>query len=483
MKNDDRTREYNRRLNTGGSDRPRPNRGGKPGSPAGNRRGPAKRRERPAGVDARMVALDLLGTVLIKLTPLDERLDEDKAFAKLSPRDRAFAYHLVLTVLRHCGTLDAVIEQCLDRPKDLRQHDLRQLLRLGAAQLLYLETPPHAAIDTCLHVADARRLTRAKGLVNAVLRKISRDGKELLASTDKPQLNTPDWLWMAWDEHYGKDKAAAIAAAHQIEPQLDITVRDPATREHWAEQLEATILPNGSLRRATGGAIDKLPGFDEGAWWVQDAAASIPARLFGPELAGKVIADLCAAPGGKTMQLASAGAEVIAVDRSAERLKRLSENLQRLGLDGIKPITANARHWKPEQLLDGVLLDAPCSATGTIRRHPDVPWLKTPDDVDSLAETQAELLAEAIDMVKPGGTLVYCTCSLEPAEGEAQIERLLSLGAPIRVMPVTADELGIDADMITDEGWLRILPSHWAEHGGIDGFFAVRLERLPDQPE
>jgi 16S rRNA (cytosine967-C5)-methyltransferase len=474
MKQDDRTRDYNRRLKTGGPQ------ADKQGGQQGGQQRRFKPEGRPSGVQARMVALDLLGTVLIKQTPLDERLDQDNAFAKLSPRDRAFAYNLVLVVLRHCGTLDALLDQCLDRPKDLREHDLRQLLRLGAAQLLYLETPPHAAIDTCLHVADARRLTRAKGLINAVLRKVSRDGKDILARLDQPDLDTPEWLWQGWEEHYGVDRAAAIATAHKVEPGLDISLKDPTTLEHWAEELEATILPNGSLRRPTGGAIDKLPGYDAGAWWVQDAAASLPARMFGTDLSGKKIGDLCAAPGGKTAQLAAAGADVIALDRSAERLERLYENVKRMGFDNVKTITANAKHWQPETLLDGVLLDAPCSATGTIRRHPDVPWLKTPDDVDSLAEQQAELLAQAIDMVKPGGTLVYCTCSLEPMEGEAQIERLLSLGAPIKTSPISADELGIDPSMITDEGWLRVLPSHWAEHGGIDGFFAARLERLPD---
>ncbi|MEO0392649.1 MAG: transcription antitermination factor NusB, partial [Pseudomonadota bacterium] len=387
-----------------GGGKPRGRDGHKPGKPRAGHKGASDRNadsERAPGIDARIVALDLLNQVLVKEYPLDERLEQDRGFNRLSPRDRAFAYRLVLTVLRRAGSLDALLEACLDRPKDLREHDVRQLMRLGAAQLLFLETPAHAAINTSLDVADARKLSRVKGLVNAVLRRLSREGDALLTTLDKPGIDTPEWLWQGWQEHYGKATAAKLAVAHRQEPGLDITIKSNAKRDELITALDATPLPNGSLRRPVGGNITKLPGFDTGDWWVQDAAASMPARLFGDDLKGQRIADLCAAPGGKTCQLAAAGAEVTALDRSGERLVRLGENLRRLGLARqVETITANAKTWHTDTPFDGVLLDAPCSATGTIRRHPDVPWLKDPDQIDALAEQQAELLGQSIDLVK-----------------------------------------------------------------------------------
>jgi 16S rRNA (cytosine967-C5)-methyltransferase len=317
------------------------------------------------------------------------------------------------------------------------------------------------------------------------LRRIGREPELLAEGLDIAQLETPEWLWQRWCEHYGEDTARSIAKAHGREPTLDLTPKAGIDASALAEQMEAQLLPTGSLRRATGGSVAELPGYEDGTWWVQDAAAALPARLFGRELKSQKIADLCAAPGGKTAQLAAAGAEVIALDRSAKRLERLSDNMTRLKLSGIAVKAADARNWQPEQLLDGVLLDAPCTATGTIRRQPDVAQLKTPDDLDALSEQQAELLAAAIDMVRPGGLIVYCTCSLEPEEGEAQIERLLTLGAPVRTVPIRPDELGVPESMLTPEGWLRILPGMELapEAGDLDGFFAARLERLPDEAD
>lgn len=454
--------------------RNRNNKRGRPQKDAGPRK-------EPAGLPARLAAMNLLHQVLQQGEPLDELLDNEKSFARLSPRDRAFCYRLVLAVLRHLGSLDLIIERCLTKPKDLREHDLRQILRIGAAQLLFLDTPPHAAIDTCLHMADARKLGRTKGLANAVLRRIDRERETITDGAITGPINTPEWLWESWVEQYGADTAEVIAAQHREPPAIDITVKNPATVADLSTQLEAEALPSGSLRRPLGGGIDQLPGFTEGDWWVQDAAASLPARLFGDDLTGQRIADLCAAPGGKTVQLAAAGAEVLAVDLRSSRLGRLEENIDRVKLtDRVKIMRGDARNWRPQEPLDGVLLDAPCSATGTIRRHPDVVWLKTPDDVDALAEQQAAMLVNAIEMTKPGGTIVYATCSLEAMEGEAQVERLLSLGAPIETKPIEPGWKGVTADMLTPEGWLRALPSHWPDHGGLDGFFAARLTRLAE---
>jgi len=248
--------------------------------------------------------------------------------------------------------------------------------------------------------------------------------------------------------------------------------RDPAG---WAERLEATILPTGTLRRAAGGAIANMAGYAEGAWWVQDAAAAIPVKLFGP-LTDRRIIDLCAAPGGKTAQLAAGGAQVTAIDRSPRRIDRMKGNLARLSLN-VETVCADAVAWKPPSRVSGVLLDAPCTATGAIRRHPDVPHLKTPEDVVRLATVQERLLHAAIDMLEPGGTLVYCTCSLEPEEGPRQIARLLARSLPVVRRPIEPAELGGLTELITPEGDLRTLPCHLAEYDGIDGFFAARLIR------
>ncbi len=235
------------------------------------------------------------------------------------------------------------------------------------------------------------------------------------------------------------------------------------------------MLPTGSLRRQAGGPIANLPGYDEAAWWVQDAAAALPAKLLG-DVSGEVVLDLCAAPGGKTAQLASAGAHVIALDRSPRRIERLNANLNRLRLDA-ETLVADAIQWRPQHAVKHVLLDAPCTATGAIRRHPDVPHLKTPEDVSRLASVQERLLNAAIEMLAPGGVLVYCTCSLEAQEGKLQIERLLARGAPVKRIPVEADEIGGLKQCISAEGDLRTLPCHLTEIDGIDGFFAARLVR------
>jgi 16S rRNA (cytosine967-C5)-methyltransferase len=425
--------------------------------------------------NARMVALDLLGAVLRRKRPLDDAIEDNLAVRELSARDRAFARLLVATVLRRLGQIDALIDRCLNMPLAPRAAPVHDILRLGVAQLLFLRTPAHAAVATSVDLAQNRGFISHKGLVNAVLRRLSVEGQKLAEAQDAARLNTPDWLWRSWSKSYGEATARAIAAAHLKEAPLDLTLREDA--DGWCGKLEATLLPTGTLRRAPGGSIAALPGYAEGVWWVQDAAAALPARLFG-DVAGCTMVDLCAAPGGKTAQLAAAGARVTAVDRSPRRLDRLVANFGRLGLP-IAAVAADALTWRPDRPIDAVLLDAPCTTTGAIRRHPDVPHLKLPEDVARLSVVQENLLWAAIDMLRPGGTLVYCTCSLEPAEGPQRIEALLEAGAPVVRRRIAPDEIGVEPEWITEEGDLRTLPCHLAEYDGLDGFFSARLVKQP----
>jgi 16S rRNA (cytosine967-C5)-methyltransferase len=423
---------------------------------------------------ARHVALDLVGAVLRRRRPLDDAIDDNPAMHQLSGRDRAFARLLVATVLRRLGQIDALIADCLKTPLAPRAAAVHDILRLGIAQLLFLRTPPHAAVATSVDIAHSRGFLSHKGLVNAVLRRLSIEGPARVEKQDAARLNTPDWLWQSWRRAYGEATARAIATAHLKEAPLDLTLRQDSAL--WAERLQGTLLPTGTLRRSAGGSIIALPGYTEGAWWVQDAAAALPARLFG-DIGGREVVDLCAAPGGKTAQLAVAGARVTAIDRSTRRLERLVANLDRLGLP-IEAMAADALTWRPRQAVDAVLLDAPCTTTGAIRRHPDVPHLKLPEDVARMSVVQENLLHAAVEMLRPGGTLVYCTCSLEPQEGSERVASLLAEGAPMKRLPIEPGEFGVCEDWVTPEGDLRTLPCHFAEYDGIDGFYGARLVKL-----
>lgn len=414
---------------------------------------------------------------------LDERHSFDAAVAKefqgsaLEARDRALARLIAATVLRRLGELETILNSYLERPLK-RQGALWPILLSGAAQLLFLETPPHAAVG--LAVDQARRDRHAAHfdkLVNALLRRVAREGTGAARCLDAVALNVPPWLLQRWTQAYGADAARCIAAASLAEAPLDISVKDAP--QAWAERLGGHVLPTGSVRLAAGGRIEDLPGYSDGAWWVQDAAAALPVRLLG-SVEGKSVVDLCAAPGGKTAQLAAGGGDVTAVDLAGARLKRLSANLDRLQLKA-QLVEADAATWTPGRTFDAVLLDAPCTSTGTIRRHPDILRLKRSDDVVALAGVQSRLLDNAARLVAPGGTLLYCTCSLEPEEGALQIEHLLQRNDAFTHAPIAAGECGMAAEWLSVDGDLRTLPQHLPnerpELSGMDGFYAARLVR------
>jgi 16S rRNA (cytosine967-C5)-methyltransferase len=432
------------------------------------------------GLIARRLAAEVLGAVLHGRRPLDQMLDPDTGVADLKlleDRDRALVHMLAAKTLRRLGTLRAVLGSMLERgfPKEAPRVEIALLL--GATQILFLSVPDHAAVDLSVQlVTEDRTARRYTALVNAVLRRMAREGRDRIAAMDI-SLDTPEWLMKRWAEAYGEPTAREIVAMHTIEPSLDLSAKE--NTGEWAEKLGGTLLPTGSIRLASSGSVAALPGYDEGAWWVQDAAASLPAKLL-RDVAGLSVGDLCAAPGGKTAQLLAAGAKVVAIDRSAPRLKRLKSNLERLHLV-CETIEADASQWRGAAF-DAVLVDAPCTSTGTIRRNPDLPWHRNPNDLTKLTALQTRLLDHAVDLVRPSGLLVYATCSLEPEECEQQIEALLLRRSNLKRVPVDSAEVGEIDSFISPAGDLRTLPHHLPNQdprlSGCDGFYAARLQRL-----
>ena len=434
------------------------------------------------GLAARRIAADILDGVLHKHRTLDEQLDGAAAhpgLKSLSDRDRALMRRLVATILRRLGTLGHVLSRLLDRGVPTDAPRAQSALLIGAAQILWMDVPDHAAVDLSVRLVQSdRRAAKYAGLVNAVLRRCAREGQPLIDEVKSQTLDLPPWLLTRWIAHYGEAVARDIAVAIGQEPSLDLTVKSDA--EQWATRLHGEVLPTGSVRTLLQGSVTMLPGFTEGHWWVQDAAAALPARLFG-DVAGKTIVDLCAAPGGKTAQLAQAGARVTAIDRSPSRMARLRDNLARLTLQA-ETVVADAADWLGQHSdgdFDGVLIDAPCTSTGTIRRHPDVGWLRQESDIIALAAQQKRLLQKAVGALKPGGMLVYCTCSLEPEEGEQAIATLLAAEPAMHRVPIEASEVAGLTEILTAEGDLRTLPCHLPHLdprlGGLDGFYAARL--------
>ena len=417
------------------------------------------------GLPARAAALQLLSTALSRRAGLEEGLNLP-GMTSLAPRDRAFARALVMATLRWLGPIDTALQA---RLKKAPPEAIVNVLRLGAAQLLILKTPPHAAVGATVDLAAAQSGGPVfKGLVNAVLRGLIREPPEL----NDPSLMAPTWLQARWRAAYGVEAAEAMAAMIGEEPATDLTLRVAGDVE-LADALEAVALPGGSLRVGLKGEVAGWPGFADGRWWVQDASAAIPARLLRLE-PGQTALDLCAAPGGKTLQMAATGAAVTALDKSAGRTKRVSENLARVGLSA-EVVIGDAADWSLGRTFDAVLLDAPCSATGTFRRHPDVLWVASPQDIPRLASVQTRLLAAAAKRVKPGGVLVYCVCSLEMEEGEGQVATFLSRAPEFRIDPIAPGEGGAPEASLKADGTLRLLPHHRA--GGADGFYVARMRR------
>ncbi|MFC2966639.1 RsmB/NOP family class I SAM-dependent RNA methyltransferase [Acidimangrovimonas pyrenivorans] len=422
------------------------------------------------GLAARRAAVAVLDEVLGAHRMLADILaDPAGPLGDLGPADRARAQRLALAVLRHLERADKLLDPHLRKSPP---RTVRNVLRLALVEVFVEGTAPHGAVNAAVAlVRRGKRSGHLAGLANAVLRKLVEQPAETW--TKLPPQRLPKWLRKPLVDAWGRPAVSGIEAVQMLPPPLDLTVKEPARAEDLAQELGAELLPTGSLRLATPGQVSALPGYAEGAWWVQDAAAALPARLLAPAPGMRVL-DLCAAPGGKTLQLAAAGADVTAVDISRPRLARLSANLSRCGL-GAEVIAADALHWQADAPFDAVLLDAPCSATGTIRRHPDLPFVKDGSEIAGLVELQARLIDRALDRVKPGGRLVFCTCSLLPEEGEAQLAATLARHPDLRVDPAEAP--GVSPDWRDTRGGLRLRPDHWAERGGIDGFYMAVLRK------
>lgn len=430
-------------------------------------------------LSGRRAALFILTAVLERRRPLDAAVEEAFARHPPDPRDRAFARMLATTALRRLGGLDHLLTRMIAKPLPDKAVQARGLLRLGLAQILFMEVPAHAAVDTAVTLAAKARHPAdrsLKNLVNAVLRRAARERDALKAELDAEPLHyLPAWLKTRWTAAYGAGRARDIVSTCLSEPPLDLSLKDPGDIGRLAAETGGRVLPTGSLRLAGTHRPEGLPGFAEGRFWVQDMAAALPARLLAPA-AGETVADLCAAPGGKTLQIAAGGAHTTAVDRSAKRLERLRANLVRTALQA-DLVAVDAAQWRPAARPDAILLDAPCSSTGTLRRNPDVAWLKGDEDLAALTALQNKLLDHAAALLGPGGRMVYCVCSLEPEEGEAQAAGFLERHGDFERVAVTPGEIGGIEGAIDAAGDLRTLPDLLAELGGMDGFFAARLRR------
>jgi 16S rRNA (cytosine967-C5)-methyltransferase len=429
-----------------------------------------------SGADVRSIAVTLYRSCLDRKITVEEAVEGDARARKLAPRDRALLANILLTCFRHRGESEAVLNSLLDKPLPRKSGATMDILILGVAQLLFLDMPPHAVIDLSVRAAKAdRNALHFAGVVNAVLRKVAMAGSSLLDGLDAGKLNTPGWLWERWTTTYGEDTVRSIALAHTARPALDISVKNRP--EHWQKVLGAMLLPNGQLRLPAGHApVPELAGFGDGEWWVQDAAATIPVDLLG-RISGLNVLDLCAAPGGKTLQMAARGARVTAVDMSDARLRRLRANLARTGLEA-EVRTVDMLSSTLQGQWDALLLDAPCTATGTIRRHPELPHLRRESQIKELSGLQRQMLSKAASLVTPGGMLVYCTCSLEPEEGEAQLRWFRGWNSDFEVIPAALPWLPPQA--IGPEGWVRTVPSmRLGDSQGMDGFFAAVLRRKP----
>jgi 16S rRNA (cytosine967-C5)-methyltransferase len=441
--------------------------------PAAKKPDAAAKKPTPPSLASRRIVYDLLIAV-DEGVQLDKALSSNPDLPKLEDRDRRFVRLLATTSLRHRGQLEKVLAPLVSRKPFGAQANANFVLLMGAAQILLLKTGAHAAVDSTVELMRQTGFDRLCGLANAVMRRLTREGEALFDATSHMD-NLPGWLQQSWRHYWGVEKATAIAGLAMLPPPLDISVK--ADAEGWAAKLEARVIDHHTLRREFDGDPSLLAGFEDGAWWVQDAAAALPARLLG-EITDKDVIDLCAAPGGKTAQLIAAGAKVTAIDNSRKRLDRLRRNLKRLKLPATL-VLADGAAYTPEIPVDAVLVDAPCSATGTVRRRPDILNQREAEDIVALQQIQWNLATTALGWLRAGGRMVYATCSLQPEEGEDIIDAVMDAAeGRFAIDPVTPEEAGIFARSITDQGYVRILPSDYEDIGGVDGFFIARLISL-----
>ncbi|MBT6122870.1 MAG: MFS transporter [Candidatus Puniceispirillum sp.] len=422
---------------------------------------------------SRQICFELLCAVE-EGSQLDHALKAQEDISTLDDRDRRFVRLLATTCLRRRGQIEKIIAPMISRRPFGAQAHANLILLMGAVQLLILKTGAHAAVDSTVELMRQAGFERLCGMANAVMRRLTREGDARFETT-APIDNLPDWLLQSWNEHWGHDTTSKLADMAMNPPPLDISAK--ANPEALASKLEGELIDNYTIRRAFDGDPSRLAGFADGEWWVQDAAAALPARLLG-DIAGKDVIDLCAAPGGKTAQLIAAGANVTAIDSGRKRVDRLRRNLGRLGMKATLK-QADGRQFVPDLPVDAILLDAPCSATGTLRRRPDILGRRQPEDIESLQNLQWELTTTALGWLKAGGRLVYATCSLQPEEGEEMIAAIIEAGEDkIVIDPITPAQAGIFARSLTEAGTLRILPHQYDDIGGVDGFFAARLIAL-----
>ncbi len=428
-------------------------------------------------LSARLSALTLLQQILDKKQSFDLLLEHDKSFKSLTKQDRGFTHMLVATTLRNLGQCDDIIAKLQTKSSAQKQPMLQHILRIGLIQILYMNVPDHAAVNTTVDLCDVKNMSRAKNFVNAMLRRFLREKDILLSKQDPLRLNIPEWLLKPLIKDWGLSHAAKISTSLLEEAPIDISIKNPGMLEHWITELDAQHILFDTVRLKNNTAVPTLSGYDDGHWWVQDAAASLPVQIMG-DITDKHIYDICAAPGGKTAQLAAKGANVIALDRSAKRLVRLHENMQRLSLhDKVETITTDAASWSPQEPADIVLLDAPCTATGVIRRHPDILHLKSQQDIDALIRTQKQILDHAASFVKSGGFIFYCTCSVLKSEGEDQVDTFLNNHPDFKRLPIQENEIAGYKSFLNDQGDVRLFPYLLEDLGGIDGFFISRLQK------
>lgn len=431
-----------------------------------------------SGVSSRVAAARVLAAVFEQKLTLDEALDKIGAKQRLSDQDRRLVHAISGFVFRNLKTIDRAILTVMNRKRAASPVLLHQLLRVGVAQILYMDVAVHGAVHATVSAAGSLHLGRQKSLVNAVLRSVQRQMDTWTTSGESALRMLPEWLQTRWIRHYGEEEAERLAASMRQEAPVDITLKDPKVSLEEMHELKADILCTGSLRVRHGtGHVTSWPLYEEGAWWVQDLAAFLPINML-DDVAGKSVLDMCAAPGGKTMQLAAKGAKVTALDVSASRLQRVNENLSRVSLaQNVQTVVADALSWQPESCFDVVVCDAPCTSTGTLRRHPELPWNHEENLLDKTIASQRAMLRRASKMLQSAGRILYCTCSMEPEEGENQVEEFLAGHKDFKELSIIPSSISPFLKRgLRNIGWRTNLDA-LSDKGGIDGFFMALLEK------